>query len=82
VYGATRITNSWHHQAVDRPGRGLEVMARTSDGVVESIGVPGRPVMGVQWHPEWSVDADPAINWLVAAAAERRAATSTERAMA
>jgi putative glutamine amidotransferase len=82
VYGATRVVNSWHHQAVDVLGRELAVMGRTPDGVIETIGIPGRPVVGVQWHPEWSAEPDPIIDWLVAAANERRAATTTERAWA
>lgn len=82
LYGPTRVTNSWHHQAVDRPGRDVEVMGRTSDGVIESIGIPGRPVLGVQWHPEWSVDPDPALGWLVSAASQRHAVHATERALA
>lgn len=70
VYGARRVTNSWHHQAVDRPGRGLVVTGRTSDGVVESIALEDRPVIGVQWHPEWSVEPDPVFEWLTAQSAE------------
>jgi putative glutamine amidotransferase len=65
VYGARRVVNSWHHQAVDRPGAGLAVTGRTADGVVESIALDGRPVLGVQWHPEWSVEPDPIFEWLV-----------------
>jgi putative glutamine amidotransferase len=49
-----RTVNSWHHQAVDRPGRGVRVIARAADGVVEAIeGTDAdRFVLGVQWHPE------------------------------
>ena len=65
IYGPRRRTNSWHHQAVDRPGRGITVTGRTADGVVESIALDGRPVIGVQWHPEWSGEPDPAFDWLV-----------------
>jgi putative glutamine amidotransferase len=65
VYGARRIVNSWHHQAVGRPGHGLVVTGRTDDGIVESIALEGRPVLGVQWHPEWSVEPDPVFEWLI-----------------
>jgi putative glutamine amidotransferase len=41
-----------HHQAVDRVGRDLVVVARASDGTVEAIEDPDRFVVGVQWHPE------------------------------
>jgi putative glutamine amidotransferase len=70
VYGARRVTNSWHHQAVDQPGEGLVVTGRTADGVIETIELTGRPVIGVQWHPEWTVDVDPIFNWLVERSAE------------
>lgn len=55
IAGATTIAvNSRHHQAVDRPGRGIEVVARAPDGVVEGMELPGYPAffVGVQWHPE------------------------------
>lgn len=49
--------NSLHHQAVDRVGEGLLMSARSPDGVVEGLEMPGRRfVVAVQWHPEsfWS----------------------------
>ncbi len=48
--------NSRHHQAVDRVGDGLIVSARAS-GVIEAIELPGRRfALGVQWHPEDSIE--------------------------
>jgi putative glutamine amidotransferase len=46
--------NSSHHQAIDRPGRGLRVTARAADGVPEAVeSTSARDwIMGVQWHPE------------------------------
>ena len=45
--------NSFHHQAVDALGHGLQVTARALDGTVEAIEAPGsRFVLGVQWHVE------------------------------
>jgi gamma-glutamyl-gamma-aminobutyrate hydrolase PuuD len=41
-----------HHQAVDRVGRGLVVVARAEDGTVEAVEDARRFVVGVQWHPE------------------------------
>ncbi len=71
LYGPTRRVNSWHHQAVDRCGDGLVVTGSAPDGVVEAIEIPGQPVLGVQWHPEWQVTPDPAFDWLVATAQHR-----------
>jgi putative glutamine amidotransferase len=50
----TVSVNSFHHQAVDDPGRGVVVSARSvGDGVIEGIEMPDRQfVVGVQWHPE------------------------------
>jgi putative glutamine amidotransferase len=85
VYGPRRVVNSWHHQAVDRPGRGISVTGRTADGVVESIALDDRPVLGVQWHPEWSVEPDPVFDWLVDRASDlaaRRRSADTIRSSA
>jgi len=49
-------TNTNHHQAVDRPGRGLRVAVRSADGLVEGLeweDAGRRPWLQlVQWHPE------------------------------
>lgn len=74
VYGRRRVVNSWHHQAVDRLGRGLRATGRTPDGVIESVALGDRPVVGVQWHPEWSAtQPDPIFDWLVDVCASRAA---------
>lgn len=45
--------NSFHHQAVASPGDDLQVVATSSDGVIEALCHPGlRFGLGVQWHPE------------------------------
>jgi len=46
--------NSSHHQAVREAGRGMRVVARSPEGVVEAIeeAAAGRFFLGVQWHPE------------------------------
>jgi putative glutamine amidotransferase len=45
--------NSFHHQAVADVGPGLVVSARSRDGVIEGLEMPGRRfVVAVQWHPE------------------------------
>lgn len=48
--GEARV-NSTHHQAV-RDAGSAQVSARSPDGVVEAIELPGQFVLGVQWHPE------------------------------
>jgi len=55
--------NSSHHQAVDAIGTNLTVAARCAeDGIIEALeGTPSDHfVLAVQWHPERSVDDDPA----------------------
>lgn len=51
---ATPEVNSWHHQSVLEPGRGLRITARAPDGVVEAVEWTENSnwVVGVQWHPE------------------------------
>ena len=65
LYGACRTSNSWHHQSIDEPGEGLVVTGRAMDGIVEMVELSGRPVIGVQWHPEWQTEADPIFEWFV-----------------
>lgn len=65
IYGSSTRTNSLHHQAVKRCGAGLVAAGRTADGSIESIEMPGHPVLGVQWHPEWHMALDPVFTWLV-----------------
>jgi gamma-glutamyl-gamma-aminobutyrate hydrolase PuuD len=51
---------SYHHQAIDRVGTGLAVSGRHDDGTVEAIEAVDRPwVIGVQWHPERTLDDPP-----------------------
>jgi putative glutamine amidotransferase len=59
---APMAVNSAHHQAVATVGAGV-VNAMAPDGVIEGVEHPAhRFALGVQWHPEYAVDArDPAI---------------------
>lgn len=52
--------NSFHHQAVNKVGQGLEVIARATDGIVECVESKNHSfVFGFQWHPEeFAVDGD------------------------
>ena len=52
LYGPLFHVNSAHHQAVDIPGAGIIVTARAESGITEAIELPGKPVLGVQFHPE------------------------------
>lgn len=77
VLGTTELhVNSLHHQAVARPGRGVEVVGRDEHGIVESIAVDGHPeVIAVQWHPELLAAHEPhsrLFDWLVDAARARQ----------
>lgn len=52
--GNQSMVNSTHHQALDRVGSGLDVIARAPDGIIEAVVLrsQGPLVLGVQWHPE------------------------------
>jgi putative glutamine amidotransferase len=53
LLGATSLdVRSSHHQAVNRPGESLRVVARAFDGTVEAIEHESAPLWCVQWHPE------------------------------
>jgi putative glutamine amidotransferase len=55
----TIAVNSSHHQAADRPGRGLRVVGRCpDDGIIEAVEGTEEDhfVLAVQWHPERSDD--------------------------
>jgi putative glutamine amidotransferase len=61
IMGTTDIEpQSWHHQAIDRPGEGLRVVARAPDGIVEAVEHESHPsLIAVQWHPELTAADDP-----------------------
>lgn len=69
------LVNSAHHQAAETVGPGIVVSGRAPDGVIEAIEDPRRRFcLGVQWHPEYRIDAgDTAIlEGFVAACRDRR----------
>lgn len=67
VYGSHTFVNSFHHQAVSDPGRLLRVTATAPDEVIEAVeSTEQKPIVGVQWHPEWlGDDGQPLFRWLV-----------------
>jgi putative glutamine amidotransferase len=45
--------NTSHKQSVNKLGKGLRIIAKSPDGVIEGIEDPSMPLfLGVQWHPE------------------------------
>ena len=59
--GDTVSTSCYHHQAIDRLGDGMTVVARADDGTVEAVVVDAPAWMvGIQWHPEDTFADDPA----------------------
>jgi putative glutamine amidotransferase len=60
VEGSCRV-NSLHHQAVNRPGRGLKITARSDDELVEAMELADNYpfFLAVQWHPEEMINDNP-----------------------
>ena len=75
--GLEATVNSLHGQGIDRLAPGLVVEAMAADGLIEAVRAPAAAFMvGVQWHPEWSLATDPFARALLAsfgAAARARA---------
>jgi putative glutamine amidotransferase len=75
--GTTSIeVSSFHHQAIDQVGAGLDVVATSvPDGLPEAVEMPGRPVLAVQWElqEDWRVDPrfTGVFEWFVEAARGR-----------
>ena len=72
MFGNTLAVNSFHHQAVSAVPDGFRVTAEATDGVIEAMETTdGRPMIGVQWHPECFILKDdnrcmmPLFHWLV-----------------
>jgi putative glutamine amidotransferase len=74
--------NSTHHQSVERPGEGLHVVGRASDGVIEAVEGEFRDhfVVAVQWHPERIRSEDPLSARLFAELIKAASAGRTRKA--
>lgn len=82
IYRQEKIyVNSFHHQAVDAPGKRFKVTATAPDGVIEAIeSSEYKPVMGVQWHAEWmEKEGLKLFEWLVGKANDFHAAKSLHK---
>ena len=81
--GPTVQASCYHHQRADKLGEGLVPTAYAADGTVEAASLPKAPgwFLAVQWHPEDTVETDPAqlalFQALVEAAATARDAQVT-----
>lgn len=54
---ATLSVSCYHHQRLDQLAPGLDVLAKAADGTIEAVGsLAASWFLGVQWHPEDSVD--------------------------
>ncbi len=77
LYGTeTLCVNSMHHQAVRSCGSKFNVCATAPDGVIVAMeSSEYKPILGVQWHPEWLEDSGPVLfRWLVEKACDFRKA--------
>ena len=72
-FGTTRMeVNTSHTKCVKDVGEGLEVTARSDDGVVEAIEHRTLPITGFQFHPERIFRRDPRYLRIIVDALERR----------
>lgn len=67
----TIAVNTFHHQSVRCVPAGFDVVATSTDGVIEAMeAVDGRVILAVQWHPEsFILNGDrcmmPLFDWIV-----------------
>ena len=45
--------NSLHHQAVRIPGKGMDIILRATDGIIEATASKNESIVTFQFHPEW-----------------------------
>lgn len=77
--GGDAVVSCYHHQAVERLPAGLRATAYAEDGVVEGVELDGDGfAVGVQWHPEQTLDDLRLMESLVRAAHEQPDRTTKE----
>ena len=47
---------SHHHQGVRNLGKGLQIISKSSDGMIEAVKHESLPWFAVQWHPERTLE--------------------------
>lgn len=52
LFGAAFLVNSTHHQAVKDAAPGLQITARSDEGIVEAFEHESLPIFATQFHPE------------------------------
>ena len=57
ILQTTRLrVNALHNQAVQKPGQGIDIVAKEPNQIVQAIeSVTEKFVIGVQWHPEYLI---------------------------
>ena len=67
LHATSLHVNSFHHQAVCSAGSKFRFVAATVDGIPEAMeSIEHKPLLGVQWHPEWMEEQGlPLFQWLV-----------------
>lgn len=69
IIGETKTrVNSLHHQAIDLVGENLEVVAQSSDGIIEAVEHKNYQnfLLGIQWHPESMAASNEKMNRIFA----------------
>lgn len=51
-YGDILSVNSFHHQALNKLGEGIKVVAKSDDGIIEAIKHEYKNIVSYQFHPE------------------------------
>ncbi|WP_226337832.1 gamma-glutamyl-gamma-aminobutyrate hydrolase family protein [Arthrobacter sp. UM1] len=71
ILGERAVVSSYHHQGIDRVGRGLSVTARSEDGLPQFLEAEGPQwLVATQYHPEERPDEAGVFEELVRQSAE------------